>query len=130
MIRQFIAKADIAIRTLPQVEAINPNVAVGHDAIEVDEDAPARVVSGQREVFAIPADTCRQKTTRASRWILLIEWPLYTPVMRNVQYAPGAVVEIRFLSAWSIAFKKTPIGVERRSDSSITGSLWQCRRGK
>src|SRR5947208_12118650 len=107
MIRQFIAKADIAIRTLPQVEAINPNVAVGHDAIEVDEDAPSRVVGWQREMFAIPADTCRQETARASRWILLVEWPFNTPVMRNVQHAPGAVIEVWLLSAWSIAFKKT-----------------------
>ena len=105
------------------MEAIDPNVAVGHDAIEVDEDAPARVVCGQRETFAIPADTCRQETTRASRRILLVEWPFNTPVMRHVELPPCAVIEVWSLSAWSIAFKKTPIAVERRSDSSIAREL-------
>ena len=128
MICQFIAKADIAIRTPAQVEAIDPNVAVGHDAIEVDEDAPARVVCGQRETFAIPADTCRQETTRASRRILLVEWPFNTPVMRHVELPPRGVIEVRFLSTWGIAFKKTPIAVEGRSNSSKRCRLWRCRR--
>src|SRR5436853_3809637 len=125
MICQFIAKADIAKRPLPQVEAIDPNVAVGHDAIEVNEDATARVVSRQPEMFAIPADSCRQKTTRTSRWILLVERPFDTPVMWHVELPPCAVIEVWFLSPWSIASKKTPLAIERRSNSNI----WRRLRG-
>src|SRR5437764_13043966 len=128
MICQFIAKADIAIRTPAQVEAIDPDVAVGHDAIEVDEDLTAGVVCGQREMFAIPAYARRQKTTRASRWILLVEWPFNTPVMRHIELPPCAVIEVWFLSVGSIALKKTPIAVERRSNSTIARELGGHRR--
>src|SRR6185295_9860484 len=52
---KLVAKADIAVRPLTKVKAVDPYVAVGHDAVKVDEDTPAFVVRGQSKIFAIPA---------------------------------------------------------------------------
>src|ERR1035437_3467294 len=58
---QFVLEADVAERPMAKLEAVDPDIAVGHDAVELDEDAALGIIGGQREMFAIPANAARQK---------------------------------------------------------------------
>src|SRR5260370_23258975 len=70
---------------------------------------------------------CRgQQSAGSASRILFVEGPFNTPIMRYILLAPGAVVEVWLLSAGSIAFKKAPIAVEGRSNSSIYPRLRKC----
>src|SRR5438128_652921 len=100
------------------MRAVDPDVAVGHNAVEVDEDEPAFVICRQREMFAIPADAGGKKTARAAGWVVLVEWSLDTPIVRHVQLTPGLIIKLRMLSSSRVAFEKEPIGIKRGNDAS------------
>src|SRR6266478_3772700 len=95
------------------MEAIDPNVAIGHHSIKLDEHALTLVVRRQDEMLAIPADAGREKAARAARRVILVKWSFNAPIVGHVQPPPAAVVKGRFLSTRSIRFEKTPIAVER-----------------
>src|SRR5713101_2585676 len=98
--------------------AVDPDVAVSHNTVEVDENAPAFVICGQREVFAIPADAGRKKSACAAGWVVLVEWSFNAPIVRHVQLTPGLIIKLRVLSSSDVAFEKEPIGIKRRNDAS------------
>jgi hypothetical protein len=60
MAGQVIAKARVAGRALAQMKAIDPDIAVGHHAVEVDENTLAGVLPAKREGLAIPTHPRRQ----------------------------------------------------------------------
>ncbi len=126
MLCQFVAKADITIRAFTKVESIYPDVAVSHHAVEVNKDSPVVEISGKTKMLSIPANARRQETAGSASRILFVEGPFNTPIMRYILLAPGAVVEVWLLGAGSIAFKKAPIAVEGRSNSSICHRLRKC----
>ena len=112
MAGEFVAKADVAVRPLAQVEAVDPHVAVGHDAVEFDEHALVGVGRRQREMLAIPADAAGQERARAAGGILFVERAFDAPVVRHVDGAPGAVVEVGLFRAGGVGFQEAPAGIE------------------
>src|SRR3989442_2361579 len=98
--------------------AVDPDVAVSHNAVEVDENASAFVIRGQREMFAIPADAGWKKTACAAGWVVLVEWSFDTPIVRHVQLTPGLIIKLRVLSSSRVAFEKKPIRIKRGNDAS------------
>ena len=80
MIGQFVTKAHIAIGTLAEMKAINPNVAVCHHTVEFDKDS--FVFRVECEVLAIPTNAGRKEAAGTASWIVFIEWTLNAPVVR------------------------------------------------
>src|SRR5437868_2481531 len=112
MTRQLVAEADIAGRSLAEAHTIDPNLAVGHHPIKVNEDAPLGVTRGQGKMLAIPPDSGRKKGPRATAGIALIKRTFNAPVMRHVQCAPSRVVKSGLLGTRGICFEKAPIKIE------------------
>ncbi len=109
---QIVPEGHVAVGPLAEMEAVDPNVAVGHHAIEFDGNTPRGIVCRQGESFAIPADAGREECARAAGGILLVERAFDGPVVRNVEPAPGTVHEIGLLGAGSIGFEEPPVAVE------------------
>ena len=63
MTGEVIAKSDVAVWAMAQVKAIDPDIAVGYNAVEFDEDALLCVGIGQREMLAIPTDAAVAEST-------------------------------------------------------------------
>src|SRR5262245_19755043 len=62
MAGQLVSKTDVAIRSPAEMKSVDPNVTVCHDAVEFDEDPATGIALRQFEVFAVPANTGRQKS--------------------------------------------------------------------
>src|SRR6266853_1606004 len=105
MIGQLIAEADVAVGPMVQMKAVNPHVAVSHDAVEVYEDSPVSFRRRQSEMLAIPAYACRKKTARAARRVLFIKRAFNAPVVRHVQLSPRRNVETNLLRTLRIRFE-------------------------
>jgi len=106
--------------------AVDPDLAVSHDAVEFDKDAPIGVIRGKGEMFPVPADAGWKKAAGAARGILLVELAFDAPVVRHVQGAPRGVREAGLFGAWSVGFEEAPIGVE--GNGSPDEPLYRSRR--
>ena len=123
MAGKFVAEADIAVGTFAEVEAVDPDVAVGHRAVEFDENTAPGVVRRQVEMLAVPADAARQIAAPAMRGVVLVIWTFNAPVMGHVQPVPPGIIEFRFVGARRIGPEKAPIKVEGCGDSSTLGRI-------
>ena len=85
---EFVAESDVAVGALAEVVAVDPDVAVGHDAVELDEDAAVGVGDGDGEVFAIPADTVGEVGSALSGRVGLGERAFDGPVVGDAEGAP------------------------------------------
>lgn len=115
---KFVAEADIAVGTFAKVEAVDPDVAVSHHAVEFDENMAPSVVCWQVEMFAVPTDTAWQIAASATRWAVLVIRTFNAPIMGHVKPAPRGIIKFRLLGTRRIGLEKTPIKVEGCGDSS------------
>ena len=53
---EFVAEGDVAVGAVAEVESVDPDVGVGHDAVEGDEDLLVSGIVREGEVFAVPTD--------------------------------------------------------------------------
>ena len=120
---QFVAKADVTVGAFAEVVAVNPDVTVGHDTVEVDEDTVLGVLRGDSELLAVPTDAARQVSTAAAGRIIAVEWAFDAPVVRHIQDSPCGVVEILFLGPAfgriGVCLEESPIKVKGRRNSSL-----------
>ncbi len=86
MAGQFVPEADVAVRAVAQMIAVDPHVAVGHDAVEVDRHAPGGVRLGNPKGFPVPADSGGQKRAALSGGGFLVERAFDRPVVREVSF--------------------------------------------
>jgi hypothetical protein len=117
MFGQLVAEADVTVGPFAKMMPVDPHVAVRHHAVELDEDAALRVLCGEVEVLAVPADARGQVAAVLARGVLLVERPLDAPVVRHVETAPGRVVELGPLGARPVALEEAPVGVEVHRDA-------------
>ena len=106
---------------MAEEEAIDPDVAVGHDAVEVDEDALAAIGSGDGEGFAVPADAGGQESSSAASGVPGVERALDAPVVRQVEGAPRRIVEGGGLGAGGVGFEEAPALIERTGIRGVCG---------
>ena len=106
--REFIHEADVAVRPAPQMVPVDPDIAVGHHAVEHDEAAFCAIDFCDLERVAVPADPAKKKAAGRTGRIVDGDRTLDRVVMRDRDRAPGAVVKTGLLSALRIAFRKTP----------------------
>src|SRR5262245_13808602 len=123
MVSDIVAVADVAEGALAEPVTVDPDFAIGHDAIEPDVYPAIPLVGRQRKMLAIPADAGRQKSAGAAGWRFLIEGSLDTPIVRDFKGAPFRVIEFERLSAFNIVFEEAPIVVEFFDDARSTLTL-------
>src|SRR5262245_55692284 len=122
MLSEFITETDVPIRTFAEMESINPDIAVCHDTVKVNEDALMGIIRGKFEMFAVPANARRKKTTGAASRIFFVKWTFDAPVVRNVEFAPFAIIECRRFCIRRISGKE-PIVIHRNFVARIFGSI-------
>src|SRR5579884_515170 len=94
------------------MKAVDPDVAIRHDAVEIDEDAFRGIGFGQSELLSVPADTGGEKAARAAGCVLRIKRPGDAPIVRHVNCAPGGIVEGGLLGAGGVGLQKAPARVK------------------
>src|SRR5262245_22416499 len=98
MIGQLVLKADITIRALPQMVAVDPHIAIRHHAIKFDKDSALDIIRGKRKTLVIPPDASRQEASCTARRVLLVEWAFNAPIVGYIELAPGSIIELRIFS--------------------------------
>jgi hypothetical protein len=110
-------EAGVPVRVIAQVLAIEPNIAIHVNAIELEEEVIIGREAGEEvaqfESFSIPPDAAIQIAAAVSGWAFAIERLLDHPVVRHIKLAPIPVREIRSFRAGRIAEMEPPVGVER-----------------
>jgi hypothetical protein len=95
------------------VPPVDPNTAVCHDPIELNEDVTAGELGRQVEVLSIPGDAGWEESSRTPSWRVGIERSGYGPVVGNINAAPAAVVGRRLFGALDVSAHESPGTVER-----------------
>ena len=106
-----------------EVLAVEPDVAVHVDAVELDPDAAVFRFRRRGERLAVPADAAVEISAAVARRGERIEGAFDAPVVRHVELPPGRVVEIGVLAVFDLAQMEPPIAVE------IDGRAVACRCG-
>ncbi len=99
---------------MAQMLPVDPHIAVGHYPIEPDKESLPLFAGRNHQIFTIPANTGGHKASARSAGGILIDSPLNTPVVRNIQLAPGSVVKGGILSILVVAQEEFPIGIDVR----------------
>jgi len=100
IVGDVVAEAEVAAGLLAEVESVYPHTGGAEDAVEDQAQAPALIARGQRKGFPIPAHA-RLRETRPEGLVAVAvpglsgERHLHAPVVREVELAPAAVVEVR-----------------------------------
>ncbi len=137
--RQVVGEGGVSVRMIAQQSAVDPDVAVHVDAVEDDLHlAPGRN-GGRREALAIPARASHEPAGVAAPlaqfgiertdprrhhgrspqrvFSVRIDGPwrkvLHAEIVRQVEGAPGGIVEVRELGSLRVAAEKAPSLVER-----------------
>ena len=92
--------------------AIDPNLAVAIDAVEIDQDELALSRQWNTECLAVPANAAGQCAASSARRILLVEFAFNAPIMRQIQFPPDGIIEIWILSVGNIAQMEAPVWIE------------------
>ncbi len=114
---EFIAEANVTIGAFAEVEAVDPDIGVGHDAVEVDEDAAVGVGGRKGEMLAIPADARGEECARAAGGGIGVEGAFDGPVMRDGDIFPGGIVESDLFPVGAVRLQKLPVGIEGLGDA-------------
>ena len=92
--------------------AIDPNLAVAIDAVEIDKDQLAPGCQWNTECLAVPASAAGQRAASSARRILLVEFAFNAPIMRQIQLPPLRIVQVWILSIAYVTKMKAPVLIE------------------
>ena len=93
--RQVTRKAGIPVGPRADEHAVDPDLRVIIDAVELNRDAPAFLGGVEMEMFAIPAEAARRITVAAG--VIGAERPVDAPVVGHVH---AAASRRRQMPAW------------------------------
>ncbi len=65
--------------------AVNPNLAIAINTIEINKDLVGFRVVGNIESLAVPPNTTWQCSTAWRSWIFFAELPFDAPIVRQIQ---------------------------------------------
>jgi hypothetical protein len=109
---QFIFEGAVAVRTFPEVVAVDPDFTVAIDPVKLDEDQFSFGRGGNRKCLAIPAKPTRQGASARARRSVFTEFAFDAPVVRQVQLPPLRIVETRVLRPADVTEIKAPVLIE------------------
>ena len=124
---QIVGEADVAAGPLAERVAVDPDLAVLVDAVELDGDLLALAGRGQAKRLAIPADAGGQVGALVAGRFGPREGPFDAPVMGQVQGPPGRVVEGRCFGALCLAAGELPAVIHQQP--LATRFRGACRHG-
>jgi len=124
--RELVLEGAVAVGPLPQVVPVDPDLAIAVHAVELDEHEPARILRGHEEDLAVPPHAAGQRPTPRTGRVLLAEFPLDAPVVRQVERAPGGVGERRFLCCGNVPEMESPIAIEGER-RPLLGRRWRAK---
>ena len=95
LVRDVVAERTVTVRTRSGRQAVHIDGAVHEDAVELDHRQAAAGSDSfrRREMLPVPAYASRKCTATGSGRVVLAEFAFYAPVVREMQTAPGSVVE-------------------------------------
>ena len=108
---EIITEADEAVGSASEELAVDPDLAVHINPVELDDDLLAGGVR-KRETFPIPADAVREKAVIAVALRRRRERAFDAPVVRQVEGAPVGVIELGLLGRRLVAQMEAPACVE------------------
>jgi hypothetical protein len=82
--RDVICEADIPVRPLPEVDAVDPDVAVHVHSIELQECLEATNTRRHPERLAIPTDSAGEERELSAAGCILAHRSLDAPIVREV----------------------------------------------
>jgi hypothetical protein len=106
------------------MEAVDPNIAVGHHAVESNINVTMRIFGGQVKRLAIPRDSGREKASGWAAWIFLVNGTGNAPIMRHGDVLPAGIVHRGLFRMSLVTLQKLPSGIE--FDDGAHGSLSAC----
>ena len=115
MRREVVFKTDVAEGPVPQKLAVDPDIAVLIDAVELHQHLLSLPVLRRGEGPAIPADARRQRAAGAARRVALRVRPFDAPVVGQVQFAPAGVIEGGLFGARRVALVEPPAKIRRET---------------
>ena len=121
-----VREADVTVGPAAQVHAVDPDVAVHVDAVELEPDDPLARAGRQPEGLAVPTDARGEEADAAAAGSVLAWRALDAPVVRQVQPAPPAVVESRLLGSGGIGQGEPPAGVHGEALALSRGRRRRC----
>ena len=124
--RQVQREARVAIRPLANLMPVEPDVSVGHGAVELDGEVVALRLGRQHEVFAVPT-RARYRQAAGVGVVGAVEGPFDRPIVWQRERAPLRVVIVRALGARGFAFEEAPVVVE--ADATLVLKLDEIERG-
>src|SRR5208282_6821292 len=98
-----VEERDEPIRTLTEIVAVDPDLAILVDAIELDSELLVLVGTGQVEAFSVPANTRRQISATLSGGFFFVKGTFDTPIVRQGHILPALVGEFSILRAWEVS---------------------------
>jgi hypothetical protein len=100
------AEGGVSIIVSPNETAIHPNQSIPEHAVKLDPDPSAHISCRNLELAPVPAHAVlriatayrlvavRPQLTVARATVVMLEWKLHRPVVRQVQRAPCGIVEL------------------------------------
>ena len=101
--------------------AVDPHGAVHVDTVELDTVLLVLAVARDGEVLAVPADTRREIPDRTAAWSGLDGVQFDAPVVRNIEQAPGLVVETGALRVHMVSQFEFPVRIKIRDLAGLGG---------
>ena len=111
--RQVDAPRRVSVRPAADELAVEPDRSVRHRAVDVEKEGTPRVGRWNVERLAVPADAVERQTARVAA-TFGGKRPLDPPVVRQIDRAPRAIVEIE-LDVRQVAGRTDP-----------AGRVWRC----
>lgn len=108
--RQVIPERDITIRPISEQMTVEPHPALLVNAVEIDKEAFVTITLRNGKTLPVPSDAARKRPASGSRRMVGRKVALDTPVMRQVQFPPRRIVEIRIGEIAVGIQGKPPIG--------------------
>ncbi len=121
--RDVVGDGGVAVRPPAEVGAVDPDVGVHVDAVELERHAAAARAGGKAERLAVPAGAGREVAVAPAAGGVLARRPLDAPVVREVEPAPGAIVEPGALGALMVAEGEAPSRVHGEALALSGGGL-------
>ncbi len=109
---EVVLEADPTVGAMAEEEAVDVDVAVGHDAVELDEDGFGGGIGGESEVFAIPADARGDEGAAGAGGVVLVDGSFDAPIVGEIEGAPAGVGEVGLGGVFGIGAGEEPGGVE------------------
>ena len=100
---QFITERRVTIRINPKRFTVDKYFGIHVNPFEINGNAFTSPFRRSFKGFAVPAYTCREKTTGIPSWVFRLNLPFDTPIMRQVEFTPVLVIEIVCFGFRSIA---------------------------